>query len=173
LAAHIAALVQYARYAPDLFEELSDVVVEHLVRRAINVPILVCYPCSSFLLFHSCLYQDETPEGSEETAEEWYEDSEEIPSLLWAKIDTLKLFRHRCLNAAVAAMVAARNNESAGDANGKGKGKAKEADPEKEKEKAEKIVSPVIKMLQALLVHEGAMSGGVQEEYVPVVFPFI
>ncbi|EKM75631.1 hypothetical protein AGABI1DRAFT_132023 [Agaricus bisporus var. burnettii JB137-S8] len=147
LAAHIAALVQYARHAPDLFEEQSDIVVEHLVRRVINVPIL-----------------DETPEGSEETAEEWHEDANEVPSLLWAKVDTLKLFRHRCLNAAVAAIVAARNNESAGNANGKGKGKAKEADPEKEKEKAEKIVGPVVKMLQALMVHEGAMSEGVRED---------
>jgi hypothetical protein len=69
-------------------------------------------------------------------------------------------------------MVAARNNESAGDTNGKGKGKAREADPEKEKEKAEKIGSPVIKMLQALLVYEGAMSEGVQEEYVFGTFSF-
>ncbi|XP_006463974.1 hypothetical protein AGABI2DRAFT_225984, partial [Agaricus bisporus var. bisporus H97] len=111
LAAHIAALVQYARHAPDLFEEQSDIVVEHLVRRVINVPIL----------------------GSEETAEEWHEDANEIPSLLWAKVDTLKLFRHR-------------------------------SDPEKEKEKAEKIVGPVVKMLQALMVHEGAMSEGVRED---------
>lgn len=128
---------------------------------------------ASWFHAHSCLHQDETPEGSEETAEEWHEDANEIPSLLWAKVDTLKLFRHRCLNAAVAAIVAARNNESAGNANGKGKGKAKEADPEKEKEKAEKIVGPVVKMLQALMVHEGAMSEGVREEYVFAIVPRI
>lgn len=47
LAAHVAALVECARYAPDLFEEQSDVILERLVRRVINVPILVC-PCLSF-----------------------------------------------------------------------------------------------------------------------------
>lgn len=36
-----------------------------------------------------------------------------------------------------------------------------------EKEKAEKMVGPVIKMLQALMVHEGAISENVKEEYVP------
>ncbi|KAF5351176.1 hypothetical protein D9756_008405 [Leucocoprinus leucothites] len=152
LAAHVAALVEYARYAPEVFEERSDIVLERLVRRVINVPIL-----------------DEALEGEEDVVEEWYEDTNDIPPLLWAKISTLKLFRHRCLNAAVAATLAARSSA-------KGKGKEDKPNGEhagnngdssggaKEKEKAEKIVGPVIKMLQALMLHEGAMSEAVQED---------
>ncbi|KAJ3576722.1 hypothetical protein NP233_g231 [Leucocoprinus birnbaumii] len=139
LAARCVALVEFARYAYEVFEERSDVVVERLVRRVVNVPVL-----------------DETPSTDEDdNAEEWYEDPTDIPPLLWAKISTLKLLRHRCLNAAFAATLASRS------ANGNAAGGG---DKEKAKEKAEKIVGPVIKMLQALMMFEGGMSEGVQEE---------
>jgi sister-chromatid-cohesion protein PDS5 len=64
------------------------------------------------------------------------------------------------LNAALAATLASRSAADKDQPNGNHGG------GEKEKEKAEKIVGPVIKMLQALMTYEGAMSGGVQEEYV-------
>lgn len=107
--------------------------------------------------------QDETSEGEEDSVEEWYEDLADVPSLLWAKISTLKVFRHRCLNAAVAATIAARGGDPI-IANGQDKGKGKEVDKEKEKEKAEKIAGPVVKMLQALMVHEGSIQDGIKEE---------
>ncbi len=73
------------------------------------------------------------------------------------------MLRHRCLNAAVAATVAVRGSDQI-TADSQDKGKGKEAEKEKEKEKAEKIVGPVVKMLQALMVHEGSMKDGIKEE---------
>lgn len=154
-----------------MFEEYSDVIMEYLVRRVINVPILVrnSFPLPFSGSFSHLAQQDETPEGEEESIEEWYEDTADVPNLLWAKISTLKLFRHRCLNAALAYTVAVRGGDKTGQ-NGKavtddnGKEKGKETDGEKEKEKAEKIVGPVVKMLNALMLNEGAISEGIKEE---------
>ncbi|KAF9443853.1 ARM repeat-containing protein [Macrolepiota fuliginosa MF-IS2] len=144
LAAHVAALVQYARYAPGMFEEYSDVIMEYLVRRVINMPVI-----------------DGTVEGEDDNAEEWYEDSADVPPLLWAKISTLKVFRHRCLNAAVAYTQAAQKD----NVQDRDKGKGKETGAaDGGKERAEKIVGPVVKMMQMLIVNEGAMSPDSKED---------
>jgi len=67
------------------------------------------------------------------------------------------VLRYRCSNAAVAVTRASRGKPNGDDTSAKAAEK---------KEKAEKMVGPVIKMLQALMVHEGAMSENVKEEYV-------
>jgi len=36
--AQIAALTQFARFAPDTFEQKSDVIVTHLVKKVLMVP---------------------------------------------------------------------------------------------------------------------------------------
>jgi len=41
LAARVAALVEFARYAPEVFENSSDIVLERLMRRVVHVPIVV------------------------------------------------------------------------------------------------------------------------------------
>jgi len=67
------------------------------------------------------------------------------------------VLRYRCSNAAVVATRASRGKSNGDDTSAKAAEK---------KKKAEKMVGPVIKMLQALMVHEGAMSENVKEEYV-------
>lgn len=42
LAAHVAALVEFVRYAPEVFEDSSDIVLERLMRRVVHVSIVVC-----------------------------------------------------------------------------------------------------------------------------------
>jgi len=153
LAARVAALVEFARYAPEAFEDLSDIVLERLMRRVVYVSIVVCFFFLSLVLPRNP-FKDETLEDEEE---EWYEDTANIPPLVWAKIGTLKLLRHRCLNAALRASRDIPNGDHTLDT------------AMEEKEKAEKMVGPVIKMLQALMVHDGAISENVKEEYVPLL----
>ena len=150
LAARVAALVEFTRYAPEVFEESSDIVLERLMRRVVHVSLVVCsFPFVLLVLVTP--FEDET---SEDEGEEWYEDTADIPPLVWAKIGTLKVLRHRCLNAAVRASRDIPNGDHT-------------SATATEKEKAEKMVGPVIKMLQALMIHEGAISENVKEEYVP------
>ncbi|KAF9527490.1 cohesin-associated protein Pds5 [Crepidotus variabilis] len=74
---HISALTQVARFAPDAFEQKSDVIVTHLVKKVLMVPIL--------------------SENSEDDEEEWYEDPSQIPDLLRARILSIKVLRNRCM----------------------------------------------------------------------------
>jgi hypothetical protein len=48
--AQIAALTQFARFAPDTFEQKSDVIVTHLVKKVLMVP---CPVGAVRKLFHS------------------------------------------------------------------------------------------------------------------------
>ncbi|KAF5318692.1 hypothetical protein D9619_010650 [Psilocybe cf. subviscida] len=73
--ANIAALGQLARFAPDAFEQKSDVIMAYIVNRILMVPTPV---------------DDPNPE------EEWLEDSE-LQDDLRAKLLSLKVCRNRCL----------------------------------------------------------------------------
>ncbi|KAF8726601.1 hypothetical protein AX14_007667 [Amanita brunnescens Koide BX004] len=77
LVARIAALAQIARYAPDAFEQKSDVIVSFLLKNVLMVPIEI------------------NPDDME-TDEEWFED-DEVPDELKAKLLALKVCRNRSL----------------------------------------------------------------------------
>lgn len=77
----MAVLAQIARYAPDKFEENSDVVLEFILQNLLTVPI----PRS-------------TPgDGQEEEDEEEWADDQDVSDLLHAKVIALKLCRYRSL----------------------------------------------------------------------------
>ncbi|GLB39171.1 putative cohesin-associated protein pds5 [Lyophyllum shimeji] len=77
LVAHIAALVQVARFAPEAFEEQSDVIMTFLLKEVLMVPIL--------------------PDPNEmDVDEEWVLDEDVSPKLR-AKILSLKVCRYRSL----------------------------------------------------------------------------
>ncbi|KDQ60158.1 hypothetical protein JAAARDRAFT_711869 [Jaapia argillacea MUCL 33604] len=78
LVAHVTVLAELARFAPDAFEQRSDVVMAFVLKQVIMVPIPPEHQ------------QDITSEG------EWYPDSQ-VPALLKAKIICLKICRNRCL----------------------------------------------------------------------------
>jgi hypothetical protein len=54
LAAHVVALGEYARYRYEVFEDVSDVVLERLVRRVVNVPVLVSLSASALIFTWAC-----------------------------------------------------------------------------------------------------------------------
>ncbi|KAF8970162.1 armadillo-type protein [Flammula alnicola] len=75
--AHVAALAQLARFAPDAFEQKSDVIMTYLIKRVLMVPSPI------------------DPE-EEDKEEEWMED-DAVPDELRAKLFALKVCRNRCL----------------------------------------------------------------------------
>ncbi|KAF9559464.1 hypothetical protein CPC08DRAFT_763333 [Agrocybe pediades] len=75
--AHVAALVQLARFAPDAFEQKSDVIMTYLVKRVLMIPS----PVNP---------DDPDPE------EEWLENAD-VPDELRRKVLALKVCRNRCL----------------------------------------------------------------------------
>jgi len=77
LVARIAALAQIARYAPDAFEQKSDVIVSFLLKNVLMVPT-------------------EVKPDDMETDEEWFED-DELPDGLKAKLLSLKVCRNRSM----------------------------------------------------------------------------
>ncbi|KAJ7039761.1 armadillo-type protein [Mycena alexandri] len=77
LVAHVAALAQFARFAPDAFEHRSDVLIEFLLKRLLMVPT---HPLDDAM----------------DTEEEWADDSE-VSDNLRAKILAIKVFRNRSL----------------------------------------------------------------------------
>ncbi|PPQ74839.1 hypothetical protein CVT26_005219 [Gymnopilus dilepis] len=79
-AAHVAALTQFARFAPEAFEQKSDVLITYLIKRV----LMVRHPPP-----------EGTPEDSE-YEEEWVE-NEDVPPALRAKLQALKVCRNRCL----------------------------------------------------------------------------
>ncbi|CAA7268353.1 unnamed protein product [Cyclocybe aegerita] len=74
---HIASLAQLARFASDVFETKSDVIITYLVKRVLMTP-------------SNAELDDSNPD------EEWLE-NEEVPDELHAKILALKVCRNRCL----------------------------------------------------------------------------
>ncbi|KII91267.1 hypothetical protein PLICRDRAFT_105332 [Plicaturopsis crispa FD-325 SS-3] len=77
LAAHITVLAQFARLAPDSFEQKSDVIMAFLLKQILMVP---CPPDSNDM-------DDET---------EWFPD-DRVPAVLRCKVLALKVCRNRCL----------------------------------------------------------------------------
>ncbi|KAI5121999.1 hypothetical protein M0805_001831 [Coniferiporia weirii] len=78
LVARIAVLVEMVRFAPDAFEQKSDIIVAFLLKET--------------LLQSSMTDSMEVDENSEEWVEE-----DKLPALAQAKILALKVCRHRCL----------------------------------------------------------------------------
>ncbi|KAJ7637138.1 armadillo-type protein [Roridomyces roridus] len=80
LVAHVAVLGQFARFAPDAFEQRSDILMTFLVKKLLMVPT----------------HKLDDEMDTEEEAEEWASD-EEVSDNLRAKILAIKVCRFRCL----------------------------------------------------------------------------
>ncbi|KAJ4468818.1 armadillo-type protein [Lentinula aciculospora] len=78
LVAHLVSLAQFARFAPDAFEQKSDIVTAFLLKRLLMVPSLP----------HDVVEDD---------GEEWVED-DEVSDNLKAKIAALKVLRYRTMS---------------------------------------------------------------------------
>ncbi|KAH9477762.1 Sister chromatid cohesion protein pds5 [Psilocybe cubensis] len=76
--AQIAALVQLVKFAPDAFEQKSDVIITYLIKRVLMVP-------------------SPADPNEEDSEEEWIE-NDEIPDELRAKVLAVKVCRNRCLS---------------------------------------------------------------------------
>lgn len=86
LAARAAALTQLSRFAPEVFDKHSTVYMAFLLKKLLMVP------------------QPLHPAGGEansdvdmDAEEEWYENDDDVPELLRAKVQALKVCRYRCL----------------------------------------------------------------------------
>ncbi|THH06894.1 hypothetical protein EW145_g3765 [Phellinidium pouzarii] len=79
LVARIAVLVEMVRFAPDAFEQKSDVIIAFLLKETLLQPSMT----------------DESMEFDED-ADEWAEE-DNLPALAKAKVLALKVCRHRCL----------------------------------------------------------------------------
>jgi sister-chromatid-cohesion protein PDS5 len=77
VAARAAALAQLSRFAPEAFDKHSNVYMTFLVKKLLMTP---------------------QPPGSEDMddGEEWFE-NDNVPELLRAKVQALKVCRYRCL----------------------------------------------------------------------------
>ncbi|KAE9387817.1 cohesin-associated protein Pds5 [Gymnopus androsaceus JB14] len=77
LVAYLVLLSQFARFAPEAFEQKSDVITAFLLKKLLMLPSL-------------------PPEGVEDDEEEWVED-DDVSNNLKAKIVALKVLRYRSM----------------------------------------------------------------------------
>jgi len=96
--AHVAALSQMARFAPDAFEQKSDVVMTYLVKRIIMIPSPVDAVSVTDLSRTLHLIQVHKFKASEDDDEEEWVEDDEIPDELRAKVLSLKVCRNRCMS---------------------------------------------------------------------------
>ena len=137
--AHVAALTQLVRFAPDAFEQKSEIIMTYLSKRILMIPItpvrLLKVHFLLIKLYWSDLYRKENQveDEDEDGTGDWVE-NEEISDELRAKILALKVCRNRCL-------------------------------AHTEADNAAEIATPVLKMLATLVEHEGSLVPNVAEEY--------
>ncbi|KAF8156995.1 armadillo-type protein [Crassisporium funariophilum] len=132
---HVAALVQLARFAPDAFEQRSDVIMTYLIKRILMVPSLIPPPKLKARTTDAEGQDEDDPSSEKEAAEddeEWVEDGE-VSDELRAKVLSLKVCRNRCLAHATS-------------------------------EQALEIAAPVLKLLATLVEHEGSLSVDAEED---------